>query len=41
MEVPAALDPQFPISGCGGGHLGRVLGQRRKLVDDDLGPSVP
>src|SRR5262245_51056466 len=41
MEVPAALDPQFPISRCGGGHLGWVLGQGRQLVDDDLDPSVP
>jgi hypothetical protein len=41
MQVPAALNFQFPISRGGGRHLGRVLGQGRQLVDDDLGPSVP
>jgi hypothetical protein len=41
MEVPAALDLQFPIPRCGGGHFGRVFGQGRQLVDDDLGSSVP
>jgi hypothetical protein len=41
MQVPAALDPQFPISRCSGGHLGRIFGQGCQLVDDDLGASVP
>ena len=41
MQVPAALDPQFPISRRGRCNLGRVFGQGSQLVDDDLGPSVP
>jgi hypothetical protein len=38
MEIAAALDLQF--SWRGGSHLGRVFGQRRQLVDDNLGPGI-
>ena len=40
MEIAAALEPQLPIAWGGGCHLGRVLGQGRQLVDDDLGPGL-
>jgi len=41
MEITAALDPQFPISRGSGGQLGRLFGQGRQLVDNDLGLRVP
>ena len=37
MKIAAPFEPYLPIAGRGGGHPARVLGQSRRLVDDDLG----